>query len=77
VKSMTHLKGGASYKSLGTSGLGPFSDGRTGPRHVGAPCRLIIWRPFKPINIFPIYSSDVLAPLTGLRPKQLLGWLAH
>jgi hypothetical protein len=82
-----------------------------GPRHVGAPGRLIIWCPFKPIffkrffniyfsgageklifnkhlhfacyvrsyvwepeltgTIFPILSSDILAPLIGLRPGQL------
>jgi hypothetical protein len=55
---------------------------RAGLRHVDAPGRLIIWRPFKPMffkclfnTIIEIYSSDVLPPLIAWPPGQLTGWL--
>jgi hypothetical protein len=55
---------------------------RPGPRHVGVPRWLIIWHPFIPTffkylsnTIFPACSSNILAPLIGCRPGQLLCWL--
>jgi hypothetical protein len=51
---------------------------RNGPRHVGAPGRLIIWLRFTPIflkylfnAVFQIYFSDVLAPLISWHHWQL------
>jgi hypothetical protein len=48
---------------------------KTGPIHVGAPGRLIIWRPFKPI--FPMCSSHVTAPFAGRLANRPVGHLAR
>jgi hypothetical protein len=78
----TFLSYQCSPKMNGEGWISNITD-RTGPKHVGAPGRLIFWLPFKPIffkylfkTIFPMYSSDVLAPRVSWGPGQLPGWLA-
>jgi hypothetical protein len=74
-------------------GIEPRSPGRPerSQTHVGAPVRLIIWCPFRPIFFKYLYKMSQLAPYFRLismfyspppptfrlAPRQLHGWLAH